>query len=485
MAAVVPLAAVAYLTRGERWTMELLDRSPMELVRYVERRLIGHPRLQYLFGPAFEAARQWHEREPPPNLPTLGKGQQSRALTAVGYDDAGRPKPVSAAVPQPARASGSVALGSVEALAAAMASASPGQVLEVAPGRYALPRSLETGRAGSPERPITVRAVKPGSVEFVLTAQEGVRVTQPYWIFENLNWRGACPNHEDCEHAFLIVGRARGTIVLNNRTQDFNVHFKIEGENGAWPDDGLLQFNSMVNAEPRLTELPVELVNVNGANGWQIADNHMQRIVKAAGNRTSYGLCIKGAAQQVRIERNLVVCTPQRISQPGLRVGISLGCSGSDGEHCRDGRCDFEAADSVIVNNVVAHCNDFGIDLNQARDALVAHNTLVNTAGIDARRNRTRAIAVGNLLEGRLRKRNDASLQARDNTRIASLDLLLHAPDALDLRWSEASDGVRATPETERDFCGQRRPPLSPPGATVRPHCEAPAPVNPAAPAAN
>jgi hypothetical protein len=481
----LPLAVITYLVRGERWSTDLLERSPMELVRYAERRLIGHPRLQSLFGPALDMARQLHEREPPPNLPTLGKGQQAHALRAAGYDAAGRPRQVSSAAPKTVGTPPAVVLSSVESLTAAMLSAAPGQVLEVAPGSYTLSRNLATGNAGSPEQPITLRAAKPGTVEFVLMAPEGVRVTQPYWVFENLNWRGACPRHDDCEHAFHIAGRARGTTVLNNRSQDFNVHFKINGENGAWPDDGLLQFNSMVNLVPRVTDLPVDVVNVNGASGWQIIDNHMQRIVKVAGNRTSYGLCIKGAAQQTRIERNLVVCTPERISQPGLRVGISLGCGGSGGEYCRDGRCEVEAADSAVVNNVVAHCNDFGIDLNRARDVLVAHNTLVNTAGIDARRDRTRAVAVGNLLEGRLRNRDAAVLEQRDNTRIGSLDLLLNAPDALDLRWNEASDGARATPETERDFCGQRRPPLSPPGATVRPNCEAAAPIGTGAPAAN
>jgi nitrous oxidase accessory protein NosD len=470
---VAPLSLFAYLVRAERWSPDLLERTPMELVRYAERRLIGHPRLQSLFGPALDVARQMHEREPPPNLPTLGKGQQSHALIAAGHDPAGRPRTVAGAQPKTAAPPPTAGLNSVEALAAAMASATAGQVLELAPGSYTLSRSLATGKAGLPERPITLRAAKPGTVEFVVVSQEALRVTQPYWVFENLNWRGACPRHEDCEHAFHIAGRARGTIVLNNRTQDFNVHFKINGEDGAWPDEGLLQFNSMVNLAPRLTDLPVDVINVNGASGWQIVDNSMQRIVKGAGNRTSYGLCIKGAARQMRIERNLVVCTPERISQPGLRVGVSLGCGGSGGEYCRDGRCEVEAADSAVLNNVVAHCNDFGIDLHRASDVLVAHNTLINTAGIDARRERTRAIAVGNLLEGRLRHRDAAVLEARDNTLMRSLDLVLTAPDALDLRWNESSDGARATPETERDFCGQRRPPLSPPGATVRPRCDA------------
>jgi hypothetical protein len=467
------LLMAAYLLRGERWSADVTERTPMEFVRYAERRLIGHPRLQSVFGPVLNAVRQRHERQAPPNLPTLGKGQQPRALAAAGYDATGRPRAITGSKPATATTPPVVALRSADALAAAMTTATPGQVFELAPGSYALARTLTTGGAGLPDQPITVRAAKPGTVEFVVTSVEAVKVTQPYWVFENLDWRGACANHDDCEHAFHVAGAARGTVVLNNRTQDFNVHFKINGENGAWPDDGLLQFNSLVNLAPRVTGAPVSLVNVNGAGGWQIVDNNIQRFAKDSGNRISYGICVKGAAQQARIERNLVVCSPDRTSRPGLRVGISMGCGGSTGEYCRDGRCESESSNGAVANNVVAHCNDFGIDLHRAREVLVAHNTLINTAGIDARHATTRALAVGNLLEGSLRDRDGARLEARDNTVSRALDTLLTGADALDLRWHESSDQTRSTPETERDFCGQRRPPLSPPGATLKPSCDA------------
>ena len=36
----------------------------------------------------------------------------------------------------------------------------------------------------------------------------------------------------------------------------------------------------------------------------------------------------------------------------------------------------------------------------------------------------------------------------------------------------ESSNQTRPTPETERDFCGRRRPPISPPGATLQPRCD-------------
>ena len=469
-AAVLGLAA--YLVRGERWS-SVAERTPMELVRYTERRLEGHPTLQSLFGPALDSVRSSLEREPPANLPTLGKGQQVFALTAAGYDSAGRPKAAPGAPAANGGAQATSLVTSVNELVAAMGRAAPGQVLELTPGKYDIQRALATGNAGLASQPIIVRAAKPGSVELVVTALQGVLVNQPYWVFENLNWRGACLQHDDCEHAFHVVGPARGTVILNNRISDFNAHVKINGQDGKWPDDGLLQFTTLTNSSVRRTALPVSLVDLVGASGWQLADNHVERIAKQGGNRISYGVCVKGAGQQVRVERNLVICAPERVSQAGLRVGISLGCGATGKEFCRDGRCDIELSNSVVANNVVAHCNDFGIDLNRARNALVAHNTLVNTAGVDARQPTTQAVVVGNLLEGRIRARDGAGLDEHDNATANPLASLLTAPNALDLRWHETSDRTRSTPETDRDFCGQRRPPVSPPGATVQPSCDA------------
>src|SRR5207344_2199406 len=144
-----------------------------------------------------EDVRRSEEREPPPNLPRLGKGQQDTPLAAVGYDNAGRPRALSgpdAMMPNngpPARV-----LRDIRELATAMAAASPGQVLELAAGTYTLDQTLVTGRGGSAQRPIVVRAAKPGTVEIVVTAVRGIVVSEPYWVFENLDWRGDCARHE-------------------------------------------------------------------------------------------------------------------------------------------------------------------------------------------------------------------------------------------------------------------------------------------------
>ena len=471
--AVVLALSLAYLVRGERWT-DATSRTPMELVRYADRRLIGHPNLQRVLSPMLDAIRRNQVREPPPNLPSLGKGQQPHALAHAGYDAAGNPRPLARPVVTTVVTPASVAVSDVKGLVAAMSSAPPGSVIELAPGTYSVSQTLSTGMAGLPAKPIVMRAAKPGSVELVVTAVVGVWVTQPYWVFENLDWRGACANHDACEHAFHVVGAARATVILNNRMRDFNAHLKVNGVNGVWPDGGLLQFSTLSNDSPRRTDAPVSAIDLVGANAWVIADNRVERFAKDGGNQTSYGMCLKGAGDRVRAERNLVVCTPEQRATPGLRVGISLGCGATGRAFCRDGRCDAEMSNGVVANNVVAHCSDFGIDLHRAQASLVAHNTLINTEGIDARQSTTRAIVVGNLVEGTIRARDGARVDANANAVARTLDTVLAMPDALDLHWLESSDQTRATPETERDFCGNLRPPISPPGATLQPRCDTP-----------
>lgn len=449
------------------------ERTPMELVRYAEQRLIGHPNLEMLAEPLLQMVRRNEQREPPQGLPTLGKGQQPYALAWPLYDAAGRPQAVSGQRSKAERGAAQV-LGSIEALAAAMARAKPGDVLELLPGTYKLTSTLDTRVGGEALRPIVVRAAEPGKVIIESSTLQAFVVSKPFWTFENLELRGTCKDHDACEHAFHIVGGARSTVLLNNMLVDFNSPVKVNGEGDDNPDDGLLQFNTLTNTAPRRTATPVSVLDMVGPSGWTIVDNHVERFVKEGGNSLSYGLCVKGGGHQVRVERNLVVCTPEDAWQPGSRVGISLGCGLTGASYCRGGKgCDAEHTDGLVANNVVAHCNDFGIDLNKARGAVVSHNTLVNTAGIDLRGNSS-ADTYGNLVEGRERARDQAELTPHGDLVLRRLSEVLTAPESLDLRWRGLPDAMRPTPENGRDFCAKARPIASPPGATIQARCDLP-----------
>jgi parallel beta-helix repeat protein len=452
------------------WGYRQLDRMPGELLRYAERRLYGHNSLEAVGLPLIALLRTQIERPVPPRLPSLGKGVQPRALPPVRYAD-DHPLPLSdladATLPPPPTAQ----VASLEELQRAMQVAVPGTVIELLPGRYELKRDFKIpARAGAAGQPIVVRAAEPGSVEILSSALEGFIVTQPYWVFENLTMQGVCRHDSSCEHAFHIAGQARGTVIRNNRLLDFNAHLKINGSDGAYPDDGLVQFNTLDNTRPRATPNPVTPIDLVTASRWVVADNLVANFIKNQGDGVSYGLFMKGGGRAGRIERNLVICARDDISArsdrpgAGVRVGISLGGGGTGAGYCRGGPCTAEHHEGVVTNNVVAHCNDAGIDINGASQSIVAHNTLINTGWIDARNPNASAAIYGNWMEGRIRTRNGAWVEASTNV-TRSLADFVPGRDALALNWTQQPEPIATSQASPQDFCGRRRDSSSPPGA--------------------
>jgi hypothetical protein len=473
---VASIFALALLRLGvspsEAWRAAR-ESQPIEIVRYAEYRLLGHPTLEAVLLPILQAARRQIEREPPPQLADLGKGQRPGTLASPAYDAAGIPLPSTAEFAPGVLLAAPREVRSADELAEAMSTAEAGAVIEIAPGNYGIERTLRTARAGRAGLPITVRAPGVGVVVLEVRVDQAIAVTQPYWVFENLTLRGACATDSECEHAFHVAGAARATVIRNNRLENFNAHVKINGEDGNWPDDGLLQFNTLLNDAARRTSRPVSSVDLVGANGWQVVDNRVEGFVKTGGNGVSFGIFMKGGGERGRIERNVVVCTPRDISQPGVRVGISFGGGGTGPSYCRRSGCDAEHMDGVVANNIVAHCNDAGIDVHRSQRTLVAHNTLVNTRGVLVRDTPSDAHVAGNLLEGSVRERRGGQAREADNHVESRLADVLVAPDALDVRWRDLPPTLERLANVARDFCGRVRPMANTPGATLAASCVA------------
>jgi len=449
------------------------ERTPGELIRYTQRRLQGHDKLEALLLPVIRLIQRHIERPVPAGeLPSLGKGQQGASLAPIIYDMNGLPLASSLRHQALLMDAGpDVLVHSAAQLALAVADATAGRTIEIAAGEYLIEHRIETRHPGTAQQPIVVRATTPGLVVLRVATNEGIVVNQPYWVFENLTLRGVCKQHDDCEHAFHVVRAARATVLRNNRIEDFNAHVKVNGEDGHFPDAGLLQFNTLTNSAPRHTDKPTSPVDIVAASRWRVADNVVEDFTKLDGNGVSYGIFMKGAGQGGRIERNLVVCSTGDLSGPGLRVGISLGGGGSAPDFCRDRRCDAEHSGGLIANNVVAHCNDFGIDVFRSDDTVVTHNTLINTAGIDVRRAPSIASVIGNVLDGRIRQRDGGQAALQSNL-VATLPEWMAAPDRLDLRWLAMPDPVGLPDRVDDDFCADHPSRVRLPGALgARPSC--------------
>ncbi len=402
--------------------------------------------------------------------PHLGKGQQLKSLPPLHYALDGRPVEAAsnATLAQIENRATLKQVSTAQELMAAINSAKAGDIIQLSPGLYQIREKVRTQRPGYQHLPILVRAAQPNQVVIELFINEGFNVSHAFWVFENLHIRGACASHYQCEHAFHVVGKARSVVIRNNLIEDFNAHLKINGQDGDWPDQGLVQFNTIANSQPRRTDSSVTLIDIVGASEWVLADNVISNFVKDGSNRISYGAFFKGAGTGGRMERNLVICTTKDISQTGNRVGLSLGGGGTGKAYCRDQRCDHEHVDGVIVNNIITHCNDSGIDTNQAQHALIAHNTLINTGGITSRRGSQAVNVFGNLMEGKIRTR-DSSEQMLDMNELSSLSKIFDAPDTLNLAWRNPPANVLLNTAVLADFCGAIRLHRTLPGAFSSP----------------
>ncbi len=447
----IAMAAAAFLASdaGQKAYAEVRSRSPQTMIRYALRRLDGHPKLEWLLHPGLYALQRKYERTPPPGpLPTLGKGQQ-KAQVATPTGEAGA----------------TIRVDTEADILNALVKATPGTRIVIAPGRYRFEKTIRLGQGGSAREPISVTAIVPGSVRLDFTHTQGILVDKPYWTFENLNIYGACAPQEDCEHAFHVVGGAAFTTLRNNYLQDFNAHIKINGWNGEWPDHGLVTFNTMTNATGRQTLGSVVAFDLVGASHWKVQDNLVTNFAKLYGNRVAYGLFMKGAGEGGRFERNLVICSPTGISEPGERVGISFGGGGTDPGVCRiDGCHAFEHRHGLAANNIVAHCNDAGIDINGSNDVVAAHNTLINTADFSVRNGSARVRLLSNLFEGHVSTRNVDDPQMEWNVSARPSTLFVD-PDGLLFQWLAPPEAVPARAFVTNDFRGARRNKLTLTGA--------------------
>lgn len=364
-----------------------------------------------------------------------------------------------------------VLIATAAELVQAVSTAEPGDQLVLLPGSYRLRQSIEIMRPGDAARKIVLRARQAGTVVIEFDTVQGFVVSAPDWTVENLILRGVCANHGDCDHAFHVVAAADRFTARNNTILDFNAHFKINGEQGRFPDNGLIEGNVISNDSARQVGSAVSLIDLVGASGWVVRRNFISDFIKAGGDGISYGAFFKGGGSGNVFEQNIVLCEDRQRGLPGQRVGLSLGGGGTGAEFCRDRKCITEQDQGVIQANLVAACSDDGIYLNSAARSRVRHNTLIDTAGIEARFPVTVGDVDGNLVDGPLRIRNGAVLRLDENRSSNGVGLFtgMHPvrslfSEAPQLGW-HGDPPRRSTALAVPDLCGVTRPAIPALGA--------------------
>ncbi|MBZ2209152.1 right-handed parallel beta-helix repeat-containing protein [Massilia sp. R798] len=439
------LLIVVFIAAAIAWTLESMALPPRQLGPVLEGRLAGAG----LTGLGAWVARTFNERDrgaPLAALPALRVGAQA---LSIGPASAGNVVPVE----------------HEEAAIRALEKAQPGDVITFAPGTYRF-----NGRpylATSSASGVTVRAGRPGTVTLEFELREGFLIASPNWTFENLHIRGTCDVQAGCEHAFHVIGGGAGFVARNNTVTDFNTPFKIDGNGSAYPDNGVIEHNSIRNTSARDTVGSVSAIELVAASNWAIRANLVSDFAKEKGDRTSYGLQARGGGKGNRIERNVVVCEQRLRGAPGLRIGVSLGGAGSTVSQCRGKRCAAEQDGGVIDANLVASCSDEGIHLQRAAATAITHNTVLDTAGVAVLSPESSATIHGNIIDGRIVARAGAAIDADDNldtgvTRLLTgahpLRALFVAADSMNLRWRGDPPRRGAVPLAGADLCGTTRP---------------------------
>ena len=437
------------------WFMQDQGIAPRVLGPYLQVRATGHnPTIEAigrgLHGALYALDRGGAADAGPVLVPPLSLGfQASAAATGTGGRD--------------------ILVDSPEQLRAAVKAAVPGDVITLMPGLYTIRGNVKVDGAGGTEgAPIVVRARQAGQVQLELNAQEGFIVSRPWWRFENLEIKGVCAEHQYCEHAFHVVGKAAHFAAVNNRIVDFNAHFKINGDEGAFPDAGLIESNTLTNTEVRRTKNPVTPIDLVAASDWVARRNIISDFIKKEGNRVSYGGFFKGGGMRNQFDQNLVICEQRLRGLPGQRVGLSLGGGGTGQPYCRDGKCITEQEESVLSNNLVLSCSDDGFYINSAARSKVLHNTLVDTGGISVRFSSSSADVQGNLVDGAVRSRDGGVLRVDDSADTATawlyagrhpLRSLFRDSQAFDFGWrGDAPRRRQGSSVPARDLCGAARP---------------------------
>jgi hypothetical protein len=452
-------AGLLLLTALTAWGIERMGWAPRALGPYIERRASGH-------NPTIEGAGRWVGRTlveldrgaevpsdlPPSALPLRAGARSDRVLPA---------------------GPGALMVAGPDELRRAVAQAAPGDVITLLPGTYRFEgMPVDANRPGQANAPIVVRATRLGSAIIEFATVEGFRVSAPYWRFENLTIRGVCRADDDCEHAFHVVGGAHHFGSVNNAISDFNAHIKVNGQDGRFPDDGLVEHTTLSATHARATAKPVTPFDLVTASGWTLRANLIADFVKADGDRISYGAFVKGGGSRNVFERNVVWCEQRLRGLPGQRIGLSLGGGGTGKQLCRDGRCITEQDGGMLRANLIVGCSDVGIYLNSAAASKILDNTLVDTAGIDVRFPTSSASIDGNIVDGRIRGRDGGIVHAHDNLLsplwrsylgMNAVRALFRAPASGDFGWRDGPPLRREQDAVERpanapDLCGKPRP---------------------------
>lgn len=323
----------------------------------------------------------------------------------------------------PTEAVASLPVRDIAGLRQALAAARAGDVIELQSGDYPLESPLETSAAGLPQAPIVVRGL--AGARLLVRAPLAMRVTQPWWVLEGLQFESHCPG--GCALGIELQGGARQLRMQQLQLRDFATAIQVHGDEGSWPDHGALLDSLIVQQAPVDGEPGATALDLLGASHWRVEGNRVWGSARPEG--LSYAIRLRGGGERNRIERNLLICAPGP-SVGAQQVGIGVGGQTA----ARQRRAALEQQRSLLAHNLVLNCNDAAVDVQAASEIELRHNSLLASGGILLRGVGSSAELVANLSSGAWYPRRGTLLGGARNRRWSpqSTELLAALREARD-----------------------------------------------------
>ncbi|WP_143871114.1 hypothetical protein [Catenovulum sediminis] len=289
----------------------------------------------------------------------------------------------------------------MEQLRTAIEQANDSDIIKIAKGEYQLSRN-KLRLTKHHNTPTTIMAERLGDVKLNSSLIEAILVTGSGWRLNNLVIEGQCQIDSQCEHAVHIVGAADNSHLVNNKFVNFNAHIKVNGLSGAFPNQGKIAHNMLINQWVRKTPNPVTPVDIVGGNNWQVRHNFIADFAKSQGNQTSYAAFLKGGGQYGAFSDNIVICSwkvpPTTFAEK--RLGLSFGGGGTGKSVCQND-CRFEHSNGLIEHNLIMNCGqEHAIYINNSHSIQIKNNLLLSSFGIQINDSSDKIEIVNNFYQG-------------------------------------------------------------------------------------
>jgi hypothetical protein len=290
----------------------------------------------------------------------------------------------------------------------------PGRVLCLAPGRYVLTARISLGaqRSGSASSPAVIRA-RDGrgtvTVDGAMNEEAFFFSGATHVVIEGLLITGGQYHGVklDPPSADIVVRDCEITDTFNGT--DANAQLSpIKG----FQVPRVLVERTRIRFSRRWIGNNIQGIDCNACPSWVVRDNEISDVRAREGGTSGTAIQFKSGSRDTVIERNVLHDSFIGVSFGGF--GNPMGWSGQPWEH----------VGGVVRNNVIYRCEDAGITVISARDALIANNTLwSNGFTPDVRRMAMNVRYQNNIL--------DRALNLRDGTMpgvMTSNNLVLPSP---------------------------------------------------------